>query len=986
MMHIGQLLPASIDRLMRSCLKLGWFLLFACTNFSLQAFPQSVEQAKNIALMGDIRIEGLRTEYLENPTGIDVLRPRLSWKLYSSGRAVLQTAFRVQVIVDSSDFGDTRKLVWDTGKVRSDQSIHLVYAGPAVESRLRYFWRVKVWVSEDKESDWSYPAFWEMGLLRGDDWIANWITQPVKGEDVPSTSTPYFRRSFQLRPGIQSARIYATSRGVYEIHLNGVRVGNRVLAPGFSSYNRRLLYQTYDVTDLLRTGDNVLGAIVGDGWYRGFLGFPGVRGVFGSRLEFLAQLEIVYENGTRELVASDQEWTVSRGPILSSDIYNGETYDARLEIPNWGAPHFDDSSWLPVSLVEDNGPHLSADLAPPVRRVDEIEPIALINTPSGGVIVDMGRNLVGWVKLYLVGDPGVVVRLKHAEALDAEGRLYTENLRTAEQTDTYILKGGEGEWFEPHFTFHGFRYVLVEGYPGQLNLNDIKAVVVNSDLDKAGIFETSDAQINQLQQNIFWSQQGNFLSIPSDCPQRDERLGWTGDAQLFFPTASFNMNVAAFFVQWLHDFRADQYKSGSVPWVIPDVLTGKNPAKTSGVPTAGVAGWSDAVIIIPWNLYLRYGDTRILVEQYASMKAWLEFAVSETDEDLVWRPSFHFGDWAGKVVTRNDLIATAYLANSANLMSQIATVIGLEEDAVIFSDLFDRLKTAFQREFVNIFGDLNSRTQTSYALALSFDLLTEDQELRAVASLIDDIRSNETHVTSGFLGTPALCPVLSDNGQSDVAYELLLQTTAPSWLAAVRAGATTMWEKWDGIENGTFADPGMNSLNHYVSGSIGQWLYETVGGIKPDPDTPGFKKTIIHPIPHPNFSHARTFLETMYGTVGTEWSLDTAGMFNLLVNIPPNANGTVHLTRTSTDGVLESGLPLHEASGVTAVRGDDRVVEVDIGSGVYQFSYKLLPKRSIVRSTPIWKRAAVFLFLFLLLVVLVATAYAFWIKRPRRLS
>ena len=948
-----------------------FLLLVLLAGPSLPAFGASLRQAPDTVPERAFGVGDLRSEYLRNPVGIDVRRPRLSWKLHSSARGVVQTAYRLQVASDLARLETGDGLVWDSGIVETDQSLQLEYSGPTVGSRQRYYWRVKVWAG-GRESEWSGPAFWEMGLLDQADWVAEWITTTGPGDASASGPSPYFRRSFPLGAGIRSARIYATSHGVYELHLNGIRVGDRLLTPGFASYNRRLPYQTYDVTDLVSAGDNSIGAVLGDGWYRGFLGFPGDRNVFGTRLGLLLQLEVVYNDGTRSRVSSDDLWRVTTGPILASDIYNGETYDARAEMDGWSSPGYDDSSWLPVSRYTENRGTLVADLSPPVRRIQEIAPVGLLEGPSGETIVDMGQNLVGWVRLRVMGERGTTIRLTHAEALDADGGAYTDNLRTAAQRDTYILKGGVEEWFEPHFTFHGFRYVRVDGYPGELNLDAITGVVVHSDLEQTGSFETSDPDLNQLQQNILWSQKGSFLAIPADCPQRDERLGWTGDAQLFARTASFNMDVAGFFTGWLRDLAADQYDNGNVPWVIPDVLTSRGPAATSGVPTAGVAGWSDAAIIVPWELYLRYGDVRILEEQYPSMEAWLSYAVTRAGDDLVWRPGFHFGDWSGEAKTPPDLIATAYLAHSAHLMSRIASVLGLETDAADYASLFERVRSAFRAEFVDLFGSLRYESQAGYALALRFDLLPDESRGRALASLVRDIRRRNTHLSTGFVGTPHLCPVLTAGGRADVAYDLLFQTTAPSWLFPVRSGATTVWEQWRGIEEGVFAGADMNSLNHYAGGAVGEWMYSAIVGINADAAEPGFKHVVVSPTPDSRLTYARASLETGYGTVSTGWSRKEDGTFQLDVDIPANSWATVRLPGAVPDGVLESGSGLEEVTGVDAVYEAERATVVEIGSGAYRFSYSMRPDVSGDQDQSVDPSKRVLLFLAVALIVMMA--------------
>ena len=949
-----------------------FFLAFVLIAGAFSAtFGGSSGQAPDSILEAALSVGDLRSEYLRNPVGIDVHRPRLSWKLYSADRGVMQTAYRLQAGTDLDGLEAAEGLVWDTGIVETDQSLHLEYSGLPVGSRQRYYWRVKVWAG-DRVSEWSEPAFWEMGLLEKPDWVAEWITTAGSDETSVSGPSPYFRRSFPLGTGIRSARIYATSHGVYELYLNGSRVGDRVLAPGFASYNRRLPYQTYDVTDLVSAGDNSIGAILGDGWYRGFLGFPGDRNVFGTRLGLLVQLEVVYTDSTRALVSSDDLWRVTTGPILASDIYNGETYDARAEMDGWSRSGYDDSSWLPVETYPDNRGTLVADLSPPVRRIREIAPVGLLAGPSGETIVDMGQNLVGWVRLRAMGERGTTIRLTHAETLDADGGTYTDNLRTAAQTDTYILKGSVEEWFEPHFTFHGFRYVRVDGYPGELGLDAITGVVVHSDLEQTGSFETSDPDINQLQHNILWSQKGNFLAIPADCPQRDERLGWTGDAQVFARTASFNMDVAGFFTAWLRDLAADQYDDGSVPWVIPDVLTSRGPATTSAVPTAGVAGWSDAAIIVPWELYLRYGDVRILEEQYPSMKAWLSYAVNQAGDDLVWRPGFHFGDWSAETETPPDLIASAYLAHSAHLMSRVASVLGLEADASEYASLFERVRTGFQEEFVDLFGSLRYESQAGYALALRFDLLPDEDRGRALESLVRDIRRRNTHLSTGFVGTPHLCPVLTAGGRADVAYDLLFQTTAPSWLFPVRSGATTMWEQWRGIEQGVFADADMNSLNHYAAGAVGEWMYSTIAGINADAGEPGFKHVVVSPVPDPRLTYARASLETGYGTVRTGWRMEGGGTFQLDVDIPANSWATIRLPHAVPDSVRESGSGLEEVAGVDAVYEAERATFIEVGSGAYRFSYNMLPGVSTDQAQSVDPSRSVLLFLAVALIVMMA--------------
>ena len=676
---------------------------------------------------------GLRTEYKENPLGIDVRSPRLSWRIESAGRGVVQTAYEVRVARSERGLPSKGGLVWSSGKVASDESIQRPYEGPALRSGERYSWQVRVWDGSGKPSAWSAPAWWEMGLLSPSDWKASWI-EPGLPEDVTKSGpVPMLRREFKLGGVIERARAYVTSHGLYEMYLNGHRVGDAFFTPGWTSYNKRLQYQTYDVTALLKTGANAVGVQLGNGWYRGNL--PGGidrRNVYGERLALLLQLEVTYTDGREELIGTDQGWKAATGPILMAEIYHGETYDARLEKPGWTAPGFDDQGWSAVQVVSHRKDDLVAPAGPPVRRIEELKPVKILRTPAGDTVADMGQNMVGWVRLKAQGPAGTTVTLRHAEVLDKQGNLYTENLRAAKATARYTLKGGGPETFEPHFTFFGFRYVAVDGYPGELTPDALTGVVVHSDMAPASEFETSKPLVNQLQHNILWGQKGNFLDVPTDCPQRDERLGWTGDAQVFSRTAAFNMDVAGFFTKWLRDVAADQFEDGRVPHVVPNVLTRPDN------PAAGSAGWADAAVIVPWNMYLAYGDRRILEEQYDSMARWVEYERKRAGDDYLWTGDFHFGDWLAYAApsrearsypgatTGKDLIATAFFAHSTDLLQRTALVLGKRDDAARYGDQLARIKSAFREEFVSGRGRVGENTQTAYVLALQFDLLPEE--------------------------------------------------------------------------------------------------------------------------------------------------------------------------------------------------------------------------------------------------------------------
>ena len=889
-----------------------------------------------------INVGHLRVEYKENPLGLGTPIPRLTWQISGEGRGVAQDAYQIRVARSASDLVAARSLVWDSGFVTSHDSVLLPYSGPALQSRQRYLWHVRVRDHEGHESAWSEAAFWEMGLLDRSDWTAKWIEPEPEGDSSGPLPSPYFRRVFRVGSGVRSARLYVTSHGVYEVHINGRRVGQDVLTPGWTSYRTRLQYQTYEVTDLLHSGENAIGAIVGSGWYRGQIGFESHRNHYGSRVGLLAQLEVTYSDGRHEVVTSDARWKWSEGPILASEIYSGETYDARRETSGWDRAEFDDGDWLNVRVAEHSLANLVATDGPAVRRIEQIRPVAILNSPSGTAIVDMGQNMVGWVRLIAEGPAGTTVTLRHAEVLDAKGELYTENLRAADQTVRYTLKGGDREEFEPHFTFQGFRYVAVDGYPGPLSLDSITGVVVHSDMAPAATLVTSEPLINQLQHNIVWGQKGNFVDVPTDCPQRDERLGWTGDAQAFSTTAAFNMDVANFFTKWLKDVAADQYENGSVPHVVPDVLTRAESA------AAASAGWADAAVIIPWNLYLAYGDRRLLEQQFDSMRKWVDYMDRRAGDDHVWSEDFTFGDWLAFATTRSDypgattgkdLIATAFFAHSTDLLARTARILGRAADADRYERLFTDIKTAFLKEFVTPEGRVGENTQTAYVLALEFELLPESLRVRAAGRLAADVRQRK-HLTTGFLGTPHLLRALSGNGYLDEAYMLLQREEYPSWLYPVTQGATTIWERWDGIKpDGSFQNAGMNSFNHYAYGAVGDWMYRVMGGIEIDPAAPGYKHIIFQPHPGGRLTDVAVAHESPYGRIALHWRL-AGDQLHVAIDVPANTTATVRLPRADVDEVRESSLPVvgrTASPGVVGSRQQGDVAVIDVGSGHYEF-------------------------------------------------
>jgi alpha-L-rhamnosidase len=875
-------------------------------------------------------VTDLSCEHKINPIGIDIKAPRMSWKLSGSGRNIMQTAYRIRVATDKNF--SSKKTIWQTDKIKSDESVLQPYGGNPLQPANRYYWQVKVWDNNGNESDWSNAAYWETGL-QPEDWKAQWI-EPVQLEErhMPGLLV---RKDFSAPKKIAAARAYITSHGFYELHINGKKAGDEVFTPGWTSYNKRLQYQVFDITALLQQGKNSVGAMLADGWYRGSLAWENNWGTWGKKLGLLCQLKITFTDGSEQIVITDNSWKGTQdGPVTGDGIYDGEKYDARKEIKGWANAGFDDSKWMPVTVAETGKDNLVASQSVPVRKIQEIKPVRIFKTPKGLLVADFGQNMVGWIRLKVKGTSGTTVTIRHAEVLDKYGNFYTDNLRAAAATAVYTLKGGEEETYEPRFSFFGFRYAAVDGYPAELKPEDLTGIVVHSDMKPTGSFECSNALINQLQHNIQWGQKGNFIDVPTDCPQRDERLGWTGDAQAFCRTAAFNMDVSPFFTKWLKDVAADQEPNGAVPFVIPDVL------KNNGTS----AGWGDVSTIAPWTMYQVFGDKRILETQYPSMKAYVEYIRNKAGDSYLWKRGSVFGDWLfyksmrqteNDGYTSPDMIATMFYAYSSHLLAQAAAVLGKTEDEKTYNDIFDKIKEAFNRNYVTAEGRIASESQTSYVLALHFGLLPEAMRPKATEYLVADIKERGNHLSTGFLGTPYLCHVLTANGRTDVAYDLLLQQTYPSWLYPVKMGATTIWERWDGQKtDSTFQDVGMNSFNHYAYGAIGDWMYRVAAGI--EIGQPGYKHILIQPQPDKKLTYAKASFESSYGQVASGWEMKD-GRLLVKVKVPVNTRATIILPSADAEKITETGSPL--SSVFKNVKQDKENVVIEAGSGDYSFEY-----------------------------------------------
>lgn len=833
-----------------------------------------------------------------NPLGYHDATPRFSWKLPLG--VVKQTGYRLEVRSDG-------RVVWDSDWVDSDQSVRVAYQGDSLRSRQRLTWRVDYRDELGNASGWSEPGTVELGLLSNNDWQASWIR--VNERRKPEEErVAWLRRGFRLDHGVRRARLHVTALGVFEMSINGKRVGTDAFAPGWTSYENRVHSLTYDVTDHLVKGENAIGAILGTGWYAGRLGWKHDANRVGRSPMLLVQLEIESEDGNTTAVLSNGEWKATlNGPIRSASIYDGETYDASLEMDGWDEPGFQDSQWDTAVQIDDLA---SREITPKpfeaVRVTEEVKTVAITQPTPGHYVFDLGQNLVGWVDLRMPGVAGETVTIRFAEMLQPDGNIYTENYRSAKSTDRYTAsRTGDFRW-RPTFTFHGFRYVELTDVPSNADPTPdwVTALVLHSDLAQAGAFVTSHSKLNRLQKNISWGQRGNFLDIPTDCPQRDERLGWTGDAQAFCSTAMFNYDSHAFWKNWLGTMRDEQLDDGRIPHVIPDILHGG-----SGSP-----GWMDAATIVPWEVYLRTGDREVLVENYEMMERLVGWYRSQSEDGLIPKIG-GFGDWLQPNTdnTRGDtpkpLLGSAFYARSATILSETALVLGNSSDAERYEAEADRVRAAFAKHYFDDAGRLQNapETQTAYVLALKFGLAPPGLESQVADHLVRLISQADGHLRTGFLGTPYLAEVLDRAGHPGISYSLLFKETYPSWFFSINQGATTMWERWDSYthEHG-FNPKKMNSFNHYAYGAIGEWMYERVAGLAVDPANPGYKHFFIRPAIGGPLTSARAELETVYGKAVSGWKLDGKTL-TLDVVVPPNTTATIEFPNGEENATVAAG-------------------------------------------------------------------------------
>jgi alpha-L-rhamnosidase len=739
-----------------------------------------------------------------------------------------------------------------------------------------------------------------------------------------SSAVPYLRKSFALNSPVQRAVLYASALGLYEIHLNGQRVGDHVLAPDWTDYRKRVRYQVYDVTSVLRRGDNAIAAMLANGWYSGHIGLGGYQ-FFGTSPALLAQLEITYRDGHVERIVSDTSWKSHHSPIVSSDLMKGEDYDARLEVNNWDKSGLDDHPWQSVNVKNESLP-IEAQVMEPVREIRELQTKAITEPAPGRWVFDLGQNMVGVVRLKVSALAGTQLTLRHAEMLNPDGTLYTDNLRSATSTDHYTTKGGAAEIWQPRFTFHGFRYVELSGVPAKPALDALTGVVISSDTPSAGEFSCSDARINQLQSNIQWGQRGNYISIPTDCPQRDERLGWMGDAEVFIRTATYNADVAAFFTKWLVDVDDGQTAAGSFGDVSPNTMG-----------PGGVPAWGDAGVICPWTIYQVYGDKRILEQHLPAMIKWIDYMREHSDGLIRDRDrGSDYGDWLSiGANTPKDVIGTAFFAYSTHLVALSCEAVGRTSEAAKYEQLFQDIKSAFNQRYVSNNARMPGNTQCDYAMALKFGLLPDGLQAKAAQLLVDDIAAKNGHLSTGFVGVSYLLPVLTQTGHADTAYGLLLQDTFPSWLFSVKQGATTIWERWDGwTPDHGFQTPSMNSFNHYSLGSCGEYLFGGIGGIRAG--SPGFKTIIIDPVIRDGLTWADTRYDSIRGTIATSWKREGRAV-TLKVVVPANTTAIVSVPTFNVASITEGGKPLPQVSGVKLLQEEKDQCNVEVGSGTYTF-------------------------------------------------
>jgi alpha-L-rhamnosidase len=905
--------------------------------------------------------ERLRCEFLKDPLGIDTPNPRLSWSFRPAVRSQIQTAFRVLVAGSLESLQTDRGDWWDSGKVPSDRSVDVRYAGRKLASGASCWWKVKVWNKDNQESNWSESAFFSMGLLSDSDWKAVWIglDKPASQDDIQSwltrLSARMLRKTFEIPKKLKRATVYYSGLGLSELHLNGKKVGDAVLSPGLTEYSKRVFYVTYEVTSLLKEGGNAVGAVLGNGRY-----FPPRRDEHVQAIHFpklMFQLHLEYEDGSAENVVSDETWKLTTdGPILANNEYDGEMVDARKEIPGWDLPNFDDSKWATAQKVEPPSGKLVAQMIRPIKITQTLESVQISRPKPNVSIFDMGQNLVGWVRLKIKGaKSGAAIRLRFAETLQKGGNLYTANLRSAKAEDVYITKGDSVEVYEPRFTTHGFRFVELTGYPGTPDSGTIVGRVIHDDIEPSGTFDCSNSMINRIYQNAVWGVRGNYRSIPTDCPQRDERQGWLGDRAVASKGESYLFDIHALYAKWLDDIEDAQSDSGSIPDVAPTFWKRYTDNTT----------WPGAYLLIANMLLTQYGDSGVVRRHYPSMKKWMQYMAKYMKNGLMTKDTY--GDWCvppetlnlifsrdPKRITPGDCIGTAYFYYEARLMQKFAGMLDLPDDVRAFGDLADGLKKALNEKlFDKTLVRYANNSATSNLLPLAFGMAPESGRQKIFGNIVEKIMGDaDGHMVVGLVGAQWIMRTLTQFGRPDVAYLLAGNSTYPSWGYMVESGATTVWELW----NGNTAEPSMNSQNHVMLiGDLLIWLYENLAGIQPDPEKPGFRHILMKPVPVGDLAYVRASHRSPYGLIESSWKIQN-GQFLWNITVPPNSEATVYVPAPEEKLVKESGRPAKKAKGVRFLRIEDGRIVYAVKSGSYAFSvqnYKPIIAIKPVVSTPV---------------------------------
>lgn len=917
-----------------------------------------------------IRLRELKINGQTDPVGIGSLE-EISWKIEADTRNVRQKAYEIQIAADE----DFTMLIYDSGPVQSGRSAH-IRAGEElpgdlpVRSACRYYVRARITTGQNEQSGWKKGCF-VTAFLNNAEWKGKFIT-PEKESDKDKSRGYYLRSRITISKKIKEAFAFTTALGLYHFYVNGEKAGEDEFTPGWTSYHSHLLYQCYEITDMLRQGENMMGAMLGAGWYKGDMGSARTRNHYGKQNAFSCHIVVRYEDGGSDMYLSDLSWEWTHSPILFSEIYDGEIYDARLEIPGWNEPGAvrempsdqrgvrlqddvrttrrgaagwrEDERWRAVDEVSFPCGALTAQSGCRVKIKERIPAKSLRRTPGGDLIVDFGQNMAGWIEFAVHGRAGDKAELNCFEELDKDGNVYFDNLRTAKATVTYIC-GDKSARYHPNFTYQGFRYAKISSFPGEAKAEDFTACALWSDMEETGRFTCSDRDIERLHHNIVWSMRSNFLDVPTDCPQRDERLGWTGDAQIFCRTAAYLMDTDLFYRKWLRDVAAEQTADGGVPHVVPDVWTGKNvKGKIFEQGTHSAAGWGDASVIIPWTLYLMYGDLQVLKLQYESMRAWIDFMTAHA-KNCVWEYRMQFGDWValdaqeGSYYGATPLALTnmAYYAYSTGIFARAAEATGNADDAVRYGALYEEIKKAYRRDYFTKDGRLTVQTQTAQILTLCFDLAPEEYRRNVAEDLVRLLKKENMHLVTGFMGTPHLLQALSDNGYIKEAYELLEKEDFPSWLYQVKQGATTVWEHWDGKRpDGSMWSPAMNSFNHYAYGAVAAWLYRCAAGIEctDRPEETGFKRTVLAPQTGGGLRWAGASFESVYGKIVSEWEI-TENEVRYHFEIPCNTAAEIRLYEaaevTASDGLFFAQERRGERSALTA----------RAGSGSYTVQYRI---------------------------------------------